>query len=84
MGLRTKNVNIMGMYWEIQYLGGGYKKPIYWWDYFIMEPGQMADSREALTKKKEGGGGLGKRGRYPNAHYAQMYTSNTVVVDILH
>ena len=68
MELRMKKVNIMGMYWEIQYLGGGYKKPIYWWDCLIMEPGQIANLRGSLTKKKRECF-LGKGGRYANPHY---------------
>ena len=55
MGLRTKNFNIMGVHWKIQFLRGVHKKPIY------MEGlpkksggrlGQFADLRGRLAKKR--------------------------------
>ena len=60
MVLRTKNFNILGVYWKIQLLGGDLEKPIY---------------RGRLPKKGGGGGAFEGVGLipqflpwYPNAH----------------
>ena len=55
MGLRMKNFNIMGVYWEIRFLGGVHEKLIQGNCLKLGGLGQFADL--------SGGGGLGKKER---------------------
>ena len=76
MGLRMKNFNILGVHWEIQFLGGrGYEKPI-----------QMGELSERVVwtvcRFKGRGGGLARNGVVflregvwdPNAHNGNTHT----------
>ena len=56
MGLRMKNINIMGVHCKIQLLAeggvGGHEKPIYRGDDIKGGLGQFADLRKGLPKKR--------------------------------
>ena len=68
MVLRMKNFDIMGVYWKIQFSGGGgcHEKAIYRGE---LPKGGLDSCRfkEGLGEKEGGGVFLG--GWYPNAHY---------------
>ena len=59
MVLRTKNFNILGVHWKIQFLEGGLEKPIY--------SARLPKKREWVWIER--GGGVFQGGWYPNAHY---------------
>ena len=70
MGLRMKSFNVMGVHWEIQFLGGIHENLTY-----IGESHKKGELRQFADLKVEGG--LCKKegvvvlrvGWYPNAHY---------------
>ena len=70
MGLRMKNLNILGVHGKIRVLEGQFhEKPIYRGDCLKRGGGVWTVCRFKGGLGKKEGGGVFKGGWYPNAHY---------------